>query len=113
MARGWGERLVWRGFLENQTIAFGSLDAVGRFDQRHVRRCVSGPLLERVLRLARVRRLLLSDITSTFSDANVGLTLNVPLMGDRLRVTPAINCSKALDKALFDDHLYWASFSVH
>jgi hypothetical protein len=51
---------------------------------------------------------------STMSDANVGLTLSVPLMGDRLRVAPAVNYSKALDKALFDDHLYWAvTLSVH
>jgi hypothetical protein len=51
---------------------------------------------------------------STFSDANLGLTLSVPLMQDRLRVAPAINYSKALDRTLFDDHLYWAvTVSVH
>jgi hypothetical protein len=51
---------------------------------------------------------------STLSDANVGLRLSVPLMGDRLRVAPAVNYSKALDKALLDDHLYWAvTLSVH
>jgi hypothetical protein len=47
-------------------------------------------------------------------DANIGLTLSVRLMRDRLRVAPAINYSKALDRTLFDDHLYWAvTVSVH
>jgi hypothetical protein len=51
---------------------------------------------------------------STFSDANVGLTLGVPLAGDRLRIAPVLNYSKALDTTLFEDHLYWAvTLSVH
>jgi len=51
---------------------------------------------------------------STCSNANIGLTLSVPLMRDRLRVAPAINDSKSLDRTLFDDHLYWAvNISVH
>jgi hypothetical protein len=45
---------------------------------------------------------------STFSDAPLGLTLSVPLMGDRLRVAPAINYSRSLNASLFENHLYGA-----
>jgi len=44
---------------------------------------------------------------STLSDANLGLTLNVPVVGDRLRIAPAVNYSKGLNASFFEDHLYW------